>query len=255
MPSTTVGYELIRNWAFRFENDEKEFTDYLLTGQPEPPKYFAMMKKINKEDRPLLPYVPQHPKLTRDQFLSAYQGGAKIIDTRPKSVHAAGAIPESLSIENSPSFSTWVGWQICYDQQIVLVADDAQVEDLTRKLMRIGMDNILGYISSVDDLGLALETRDIIDMETFKSLLDSTDVQVVDVRNATEYAAEHVPGAINLFVGTLGDHLAELDSSKRLVVHCESGARAAIAQSILAAHGLKDVQNFSGGMAEWRRRS
>ena len=255
VPSTTVGYELIRNWAFRFEDDERAFTDYLLTGQPEPPKYFAMMKKLNKVDRPLLTEVPQHPKLTKDQFLSAYQSGAKIIDTRPKIKHATGAIPGSLGIENSPSFSTWVGWLVGYDEQLVFVADDAQVEDLTRKLMRIGMDNILGYISGEEDLGFALEMRNIIDIDTFKSLLGRDDVQVVDVRNATEYAVGHIPGAINLFVGTIADHLDQLDRSKQLVIHCQSGARAAIAQSVLAAHGFKDVQNFSGGMAEWRSKS
>src|SRR5690606_15635732 len=116
-------------------------------------------------------------------------------------------------------------------------------------------DNILGYISGEEDLGLALETRDIIDIDTFKSLLDRDDVQVVDVRNATEYAVGHIPGAINLFVGTIADHLDQLDRSKQLVIHCQNGARAAIAQSVLAAHGFKNVQNFSGGMAEWRSKS
>jgi Zn-dependent hydrolases, including glyoxylases len=253
VPSTTVGYERIRNWAFRFENDERGFTDYLLAGQPEPPKYFAMMKKLNKVDRPLLTEVPRHPKLTADQFLAAYRGGARIIDARPKALHASGAIPGSLGIENNSSFSTWVGWLVGYDEQIVLVADDGQVEDLTRKLMRIGMDNILGYVSSVDDLGLPLETRKLIDIDTFRTLLGRDDVQVVDVRSASEYAAGHIPGALNLFVGTLADHLDELDRGKQLVIHCQSGARAAIAQSVLAANGFKDVQNFSGGMEAWRR--
>src|SRR5690606_3580499 len=148
----------------------------------------------------------------------------------------------SLGIENNSSFSTWVGWLVGYDEQIVLVADDGQVEDLTRKLMRIGMDNILGYVSSVDDLGLPLETRTLIDIDTFRTLLGRDDVQVVDVRSASEYAAGHIPGALNLFVGTLADHLDELDRGKQLVIHCQSGARAAIAQSVLAANGFKDVQ-------------
>jgi len=133
----------------------------------------------------------------------------------------------------------------------VLIADDAQIEDLTRKLMRIGMDRIIGYIPTVSDLGLALETRDIIDIDTFKSLLGRDDIQVVDVRGATEYAAGHVPGAINLFVGTLADNLEKLDRSKQLVIHCQAGARSAIAQALLAANGFKDVKNFSGGMAAW----
>ncbi len=54
VPSSTVGYEKIRNWAFQYENDEEGFVEYLLEGQPEPPKYFAMMKYLNKVERPLL---------------------------------------------------------------------------------------------------------------------------------------------------------------------------------------------------------
>src|SRR5690554_6181958 len=70
VPSTTVGYEKIRNWALQFENDEKSFVNSLLSDQPEPPKYFAMMKHLNKVDRPLLTEVPVHPKLSNDQFLT-----------------------------------------------------------------------------------------------------------------------------------------------------------------------------------------
>src|SRR5690606_37777874 len=50
VPSSTVGYEKIRNWAFQYDSDEKGFAKYLLEDQPEPPKYFAMMKKLNKID-------------------------------------------------------------------------------------------------------------------------------------------------------------------------------------------------------------
>ncbi|MEO5967440.1 MAG: MBL fold metallo-hydrolase, partial [Ferruginibacter sp.] len=84
VPSSTVGYEKIRNWAFQFANNEKEFVNTLLDGQPEPPKYFAMMKHLNKVDRPLLSEVPQHTELSKDQFLKAYNDGIKVIDTRNK---------------------------------------------------------------------------------------------------------------------------------------------------------------------------
>ena len=64
VPSTTVGYEKARNWAFRFNDNENDFVKYLLTDQPEPPKYFAMMKKLNKVERPLLTEVPKLKKLS-----------------------------------------------------------------------------------------------------------------------------------------------------------------------------------------------
>ncbi len=59
VPSTTVGYEKARNWAFQYSNNEKGFVKYLLTDQPEPPKYFAKMKSLNKIERPLLTSVPK----------------------------------------------------------------------------------------------------------------------------------------------------------------------------------------------------
>src|SRR5690606_36220091 len=64
VPSSTIGYEKISIWAFQYGEDEKGFTDYLLADQPEPPKYFAMMKQLNKVSRTLLIEVPKHPKLS-----------------------------------------------------------------------------------------------------------------------------------------------------------------------------------------------
>src|SRR5699024_10527324 len=60
VPSSTVGYEKLRNWALQFEDDEQGFIDALLADQPEPPKYFAMMKHLNKVKRPLWIEIPQH---------------------------------------------------------------------------------------------------------------------------------------------------------------------------------------------------
>ena len=72
VPSSTVGYEKVRNWALQFKDDKNGFINELLDGQPEPPKYFAMMKHLNKVDRPLLTEVPKHKKLTKEEFLTAY---------------------------------------------------------------------------------------------------------------------------------------------------------------------------------------
>lgn len=249
--SSTVGYEKIRNWAFQYPDDEKGFIDYLLADQPEPPKYFAMMKHLNKVNRPLLVAVPKHPKLSKTQFLSAYEKGVKVIDTRNKSDFAEGFIPNSLNIQGNNSFSTWAGWLLNYEEQFILVADDQQMEDLTRKLMRIGLDNIYGYISDVNDLGLELLQADVIDIEEFKMYLGQEGVQIVDVRGLTEYEAEHIAGAENIFVGTIQDNLNKISKDKQIVIHCQAGDRSAIAYSVLIKNGFKNVKNFSGGMKEW----
>ncbi|ERJ59192.1 MBL fold metallo-hydrolase [Sphingobacterium paucimobilis] len=252
VPSTTVGYEKIRNWAFQFASDEKAFVDYLLDGQPEPPTYFAMMKHLNKVDRPLLMEVPKHPKLTKEQFVAAYDKGLPVIDTRNKVDFAKGFIRGSINIQNNKSFSTWMGWQLNYQEQFILIAEEEQIEDLTRKLMRIGMDNMYGYITDVGEVEMALDTADIIDRDTFKTYLNREDVQLIDVRGASEYASGHIVGAEHIFVGTLQNHLDQISREKQIVIHCQAGDRSAIAYSILRKHGFENVKNYSGGMKDWK---
>ncbi|WP_296703820.1 MBL fold metallo-hydrolase [Algoriphagus sp.] len=254
VPSSTVGYEKIRNWAFQFATDEKGFVDYLLDGQPEPPKYFAMMKHLNKVDRPLLVEVPKHPKLTQEQFLAAQKDGLKVIDTRNKVDFAKGFLPGSINIQGNNSFSTWAGWILNYQEQFILVAEESQMEDLTRKLMRIGLDNIYGFIEDVSELGMDLQKADVIDIEEFETLIDQENVQIVDVRNTTEFNAGHIEGADHIFVGTLVDNLDKISKDKQVVIHCQSGDRAAIAYSLLRKNGFDQVKNYSGGMKEWKER-
>lgn len=249
--SSTVGYEKIRNWAFQYEDDEQGFTDYLLSDQPEPPKYFAMMKHLNKVKRPLLIEVPKHPKLSNQQFLSAYEKGITVIDTRNKINFAKGYIPGSLNIQGNNSFSTWCGWLLNYEEQFMLVADSDQMEDLTRKLMRIGMDNIYGYISDVNDLGIELQTANVISLDEFKTYVGQDNVQIVDVRGAVEYEAGHVENADNVFVGTLSQNLEKISKDKPVIIHCQAGDRSTIAYSLLTKNGFENVKNFSGGMKEW----
>lgn len=249
--SSTTGYEKIRNWAFQYGEDEKAFIDFLLADQPEPPKYFAMMKHLNKVNRPLLIEVPKHPKLTKEQFLSAYHKELKIIDTRNKTDFAKGFIPGSLNIQGNNSFSTWAGWLLNYQEQFILVAEDDQMEDLTRKLMRIGLDNIYGYISDVSETGLELQKVDVITIDEFKACVGKENVQIVDVRGLTEYEAGHIEGADHIFVGTLVDQLHKISRKKRVIVYCQSGDRSAIACSILRRNGFGNVKSYSGGMKEW----
>jgi hydroxyacylglutathione hydrolase len=66
VPSSTLGYEKLFNWAFSYE-DEDLFVSELLAGQPEPPRYFAMMKHLNKEGPPVLGRLalPEHLPFNR----------------------------------------------------------------------------------------------------------------------------------------------------------------------------------------------
>ena len=255
VPSSTVGYEKIRNWAFQYADNEQEFIDHLLTGQPEPPKYFAMMKHLNKVNRRLLVEIPQYPALSDEQFITARSKGLKVIDVRNKIDFAYGHLPGSINIQGNNSFATWMGWFLNYEEQFILIAEPSQMEDLTRKLMRIGLDNVYGYLP-VENLGylsiqLGWETNEILELEDFQKHLNQPDVQIVDVRGSGEYNAGHVEGAEHVFIGTIENHLDKFAKDKTIVIHCQGGDRSAIAHSILKKHGFQNVKNYLGGMNEW----
>jgi hydroxyacylglutathione hydrolase len=225
-----------------------------LEDQPEPPKYFAMMKKLNKVGRPLVTSVPKVKQLSNHEIMEAMGRGVKLIDARNKTEFAKGFIPGSINIQGNNAFATWAGWFLNYEEQFMLLADETQLDDLTRKLMRIGLDNIMGYVPSTTeftDQGGQLDTVPVIDIDTFKSLLDEPNVQVIDLRNATEFKSGHIKGADHVFVGTLMDNLDKVSKDKKVVIHCQGGDRATIGYSLLARAGYTNVLNYSASMNEW----
>jgi len=254
VPSSTVGYEKMRNWAFQYPNDKNGFVKYLLADQPEPPKYFAMMKKLNKVDRPLLTKVPKLKKINSDELKTALEKNIKLIDTRNKNDFANGFIPGSINIQDKDSFATWAGWFLNYDEPFILLAEEGRLDELTRKLMRIGLDNIAGYIPDVktwEDAGGRLEKAHTISLDEFKNLSKNNSIQVVDLRGATEYNSGHIKGADHIFVGTLLNNLDKVSKEKKVVLHCQGGDRSSIGYSLLAKKGFNNVLNYSGGINEW----
>jgi hydroxyacylglutathione hydrolase len=255
VPSSTVGYEKVRNWALQYPTNEAGFVQYLLTDQPEPPKYFAMMKKLNKVERSLLTEVPKQKKLSTSELIENLAKGVKLIDARNKTEFATGFIPGSINIQGNNAFATWAGWFLNYEEPFMLVASESQIEDLTRKLMRIGLDHVIGFVENVGDwsatTGLALETANVISMDVFKEKKSENGLQLIDLRGASEYNTAHISGADNIFVGTIEHNLDKVSKDRRVVIYCQGGDRAAIAYSILAKHGYTNVLNYSGGMNEW----
>jgi rhodanese-related sulfurtransferase len=78
---------------------------------------------------------------------------------------------------------------------------------------------------------------------------------ILDVRTPREYEQGHVPGAVNLPYQQIGRRLVDLEQirDKQIVVYCEVGPRARVAQSMLQQAGFPDVRHLAGDMAGWRR--
>ncbi len=251
VPSTTVGYEKKRNWAFSYGTNKAGFIDFLLTDQPEPPKYFAKMKELNKVDRPLLTEVPTIKEMTAAELKAAMDKGVKLIDTRNKQDFEKGFIEGSINIQGNNSFATWMGWFVNYNEPFILLAAPSQMDDLTRKLMRIGLDNIHGFVDAAKINELtngALSTSTMVNIADVKA---NTTAQVIDLRGAAEFNAGHIAGATNVFVGTLLQNLAKVPKDKPVIIHCQGGDRAAIGYSLLVKEGYTNVSNYSPGINEW----
>lgn len=254
VPSSTLGYEKRSNWAFRFENDQKGFIDYLLEGQPEPPAYFAKMKELNKVDRKLLTSIPDHPSLTHEALAKAIEEGIQIIDTRNKIDFDQASIPNSWNIQNNNSFATWMGWMMDYNTPFILIAEENQKKVLTEKLMSIGLDDIYGfYTDDIQATGLATQTIENVSFEDFQQQVASKDRYLLDIRNKAEFEAGHIEGAHSIFVGFLAKEFNKIPTDEPVVLYCQAGDRAAIGYSYLLSKGFTNIEKYVGGMGEWRK--
>ena len=254
VPMTTVGYEKIRNWAVKLLNDKEKFKKELLSDQPEPPKYFAMMKKLNKEARPLLTEVPKITHLSQDQWQHSRKSGHKIIDTRHYRDYAEGFLPGSINILNNDSLSTWMGWLVKYDEPFVLICEENQTEDIARKLMRIGLDQYVGFITPAELKSWessAIESYKPVDKTYVKEAIKNKSAKIFDVRGASEFKENKIDDATHVFAGTLPSHLDKIPKNEPVIIHCQAGTRASIAYSILAGNGYTNVKNYWGGMNDW----
>ncbi len=251
VPGSTVGYEKLSNWALKIDKEET-FIRTLLDGQPEPPKYFAMMKKLNKTGPKVLGSVPHPARLSVAGFKDAMLRNYQIVDTRDKLSFAGGHISGSLNIQDNNAFSTWAGWMLDYNKPIILIARERRVDALNRALIRIGIDNLEGYISDIDKLessGMNLEILNQISVNELGQ--DISKYKILDVRSYTEYNISHIPESVNIHAGQLEKNLERISEQDNLVVYCASGDRSAIAASFLLNNGYKNVFNLSGGINAW----
>jgi hydroxyacylglutathione hydrolase len=253
MPSSTLGYERLVNWAFQ-ASDEDAFVREVLAGQPEPPKYFARMKTINRDGPPPAPQARDLPELDLAGLERAMKAGASIIDVRSTADFAAGHIPSTLNLPTGTSFATWAGSLLSYDRDIVLLADTPERIALARRLlMLVGHDRVTARGGG--DLRDSWRERNgrlaTVKLIGFSELPAETHRLVIDVRGQSEWDTGHMPGASHLFLGDLAELAAGLPRDTPIAVHCQGGTRSAIGASVLQAEGFTDVANVTGGFREW----
>jgi hydroxyacylglutathione hydrolase len=258
VPYSTLGYERRFNWAFKVTSED-EFVAAVLSGQPEPPKYFATMKQLNKSGPRVLGAFAAPPRLDHRQLEELLEQGAVVVDTRTSAEYAAGHLRGTISIPLAYAFVTWAGWLLPYGRDLYFIVDDptdSRVEELVRQLALIGLDQVAGVFSAGDLQRVAAPggSASSVPQVSARELAArgaADDVVVLDVRGESEWTQGHISTARHIPLGYLPDRIGDIPSDKTVVVHCQSGRRSAIAASVLERAGRKQVINLAGGLDAW----
>ena len=256
MPQTTLGYEKLTNWAFQIDRDEA-FVDAVLDGQPDPPTYFATMKRINRDGPPPLGEFRTPRRLEPDELKAALERKEMVVDLRRADEFAGRHVPGTISIPLTRAFAGYAGWVLPYDRDLYLLSggtDDAAVRQATRELAMIGLDRVTGWfgpeaLASWVEHGEVVTSRQVVPSDVAARM--KAGAIVVDVRALSEWRTGHIAGALHIPLGRLVSQMAERPRSQSVVLVCETGSRSAIGASLLTAAGFTDVTNLTGGIVAW----
>jgi hydroxyacylglutathione hydrolase len=247
-PFTTIGQEAVTNWALQF-TDRDRFVEAMVANLPDRPPYFNRSVTINLRGAPFLSDRPALAHLGPSEFNVVKQQGVTTLDVRPAALFGDGHAAGSLNIGvATPSFSVWCGFFVNPDLPIALVVDyETEAERAQLELVRIGFDQIVGFISA-DDLDETLQITQIGARDFLASMESPRRPLIVDVRTAQEWSLDHLEGAVHIPLPQLLGSIGGITRNAPLTVVCGSGYRSSIAASLLEREGFDRLVNVMGGM-------
>jgi hydroxyacylglutathione hydrolase len=137
-------------------------------------------------------------------------------------------------------------------QPLLLVCEPDQLEEAITRLSRVGFDHVLGYleggVQAWKEAGNEIDCLERISSVDFAAVYKSQGgVALFDVRTKNEHKSERVEGAINEPLDLLSNNLDTFPRDKTFYMHCLTGYRSAISQSILKSRGIHNVLDVIGG--------
>jgi hydroxyacylglutathione hydrolase len=235
--STTIGFERRFNHKVALGSEEDFVAEFADSGL-RPPN----MERIVAINRG--PFVGAPAELER----LASPDGATILDVRSTRAFAAGHTHGAVNVPVAGSqFPTRAAFVLDPDDRIVLHGSADEVERAARGLRAVGFLQLGGYLPESQDT----ETFDPIGLDELERLLAAGDVQVVDVREKQERDEGYIPESRHIPYRRVRDFAAELGADGTVVTICETGARASLAASILAAEGVPARPVLGAGVPDW----
>jgi hydroxyacylglutathione hydrolase len=248
--SSTIGYE--RRYNPLLSAQESEFVVGLTGGvRPRPPSVDRIVS-INTGAAPDTPRDPA--QLTVDELRDALRGRVTVLDARLPmefdDAHLAGSINLPVA---SPGVGTRAGWVLDPGEQIVIVSSSqAQARQMACALHAVGLWETSGYVLAQERAwtaaSLPVACAGSWNVEQLAAGLHQDAVELVDVRDTSEWVVGHVPGSHHLPLHRLRESPgADLPAGRTTAVACAGGIRAAFAASLLRNAGHSDVVRVAGG--------
>jgi hydroxyacylglutathione hydrolase len=176
---------------------------------------------------------------------------ATVLDVRSADVFAGGHVHGAINVPvDGTSFATRAGFLLDPSERIALYASSAdQAERAARGLRSVGFLELEGYTMDAE----ATERLEPVELGELEALMDDDSVQVLDVREKDERDTGYIPGTLHMPYRLLRACGADcIEDGKPVVTICESGARAGIAASVLAAAGVDARPVLHGGINDWK---
>jgi hydroxyacylglutathione hydrolase len=235
--STTIGFERRFNPALGHDDIALFIAESAGTSAPRPPN----MERIVALNRG--PFVGAQPE---PREIAAPPHGVQILDARPIAEFAAGHLAGALSVPvTGTRFATKAAFVLDAGPVVVAATDEAEAMDAVRGLRSVGHLDIAGYL-----LGGGPEQLELVSIDELDALLEQG-AELIDVREKDERDTGYIAGSRNIPYRLLALGEAELPRDKPIVTICETGPRAAIAASILAARGFDAHPIVDGGIDSW----
>jgi rhodanese-related sulfurtransferase len=251
---TTIGYERNYNPVLQIE-DKGEFIKSLTEDMPSAPDHFSRCSDINRQGPVRVEELSRLERLSLAEFQEKmHDPDVVLLDTRNYLAFGGQHIKNSWHLDLNGNFSTFAGWVLPFDKDILLIADsDQKAEEAVVWARRVGVDRIIGYLASgmAGWLTSGLPTGSVtqISAENLHDMvLGEDDFNLVDVRARAEFEENHITGAINIETANLRTEYRQLDPDKLTILACSSGNRSSLGTSILAQKGFQKLFNVSGGM-------
>ena len=252
---STIGEEKQTNYALKATSRD-EFIKSVTEGLDEPPLYFPINARINKEGYESLDGILEQglKPLSIKEVKQAIEDDVVIVDTRRAEIFTNGFIPGSVFLGLEGRFAEWAGSLLPFDQPMIIITDPGKEKETIIRLARVGFDKVKGYVEGGFEAwkNAGEETDMIIEVEADELAMDipfDDRLVVVDVRKPVEFADGHVKNALNIPLNDMTDpaNMAQLEEDQNIYVHCQGGYRSVIATSLLKRQGIHNLRNVVGG--------